>query len=101
MLSNSFEMCEKNSLICQAQRWGEDLPDNKLMKMSQTYTSISSFHKRSAEHINIAAKMLSLFFLTTLIHADCSNLPSFFFLRPLISCMQVRAHCLNPARLFD
>lgn len=64
------------SLICQAQRWGEDLPDNKLMKMSLTYTSISPFHKRSTEQINIVAKMLSLFFLNALILQQPPHSPS-------------------------
>lgn len=47
-------------LICQAQWWEEDLADNKLMKMSLTCTSISLFHMRSTEHINIGAGKHSL-----------------------------------------
>lgn len=45
-------------LICQAQRWEEDLADNKLMKMSLTCTSISLFNMCSTEHINIVARKL-------------------------------------------
>lgn len=48
-------------LICQAQRWEEDHPDNKLMKMSLTCTSISVFHMGSTEHINIVARQLQVF----------------------------------------
>lgn len=86
-LSNPRGMCEK-SLICQAQWWAEELSDNKLIKMSLTYTSISSLHKRSAEHINIAAKMVSLSPLTPLIHIFHRNLLSLCL--PLL-CMSTLA----------
>lgn len=52
----------EHHLICQTQRWEEDLADNKLMKMSLTWASISLFHMRSAERINIVARKRS--FLT-------------------------------------
>lgn len=55
---NNDVHCWTHHLICQAQRWEEDLPDNKLMKMSLTFPSISVFHVRSTEHINIAVRKL-------------------------------------------
>lgn len=55
---NNDVHCWTHHLICQAQQWEADLPDNKLMKMSLTFTSISVFHVRSTEHINIAARKL-------------------------------------------